>query len=43
MARCFKMAVFLCWADENRLDFLKMIGLGIVDGLKGVSGRRNDL
>jgi len=33
----------LCWAGENRLDFFKMISLGIVDGLKGVSGRRNDL
>jgi rhamnosyltransferase len=43
MARCCKMAVFLCWAGENRLDFLKMIGLGIIDGLKGVSGRRHDL
>lgn len=43
MSRCLKMAGFFCWAAENRLEFLRMMCLGVIDGLKGISGKRNDL
>lgn len=41
--RCLKMAMFFSWAAENRLACLKMMCLGVIDGLKGVSGKRGGL
>lgn len=43
IARYFKMVIFFSWAAENRLKLLRMMCLGIMDGLKGSSGKRNDL
>lgn len=41
IARCLKMVVFFSWAAENRLICLKMMYLGVIDGLKGIDGKRN--
>jgi rhamnosyltransferase len=43
IARCLKMVVFFSWAAENRLTCLKMMGLGVIDGLKNINGKRNGL
>lgn len=43
MARCLKMILFFSWAAENRLEILRMMCLGVIDGLKGVSGKRDNL
>jgi len=43
IARCLKMVVFFSWAAENRLTCLKMMCLGVIDGLKGKNGIRNGL
>jgi rhamnosyltransferase len=43
IARCFKMAVFFGLIASNRLACLKMMWLGLVDGLRGVSGKRNEI
>jgi len=43
IARCLKMVVFFSWAAENRLICLKMMSLGVIDGLKGITGKRNGL
>ena len=40
ISRCFKMALFFAWVAEDRLQRLKMMFLGVLDGLKGISGRR---
>lgn len=42
MLRCLKMAFFFSWAAENRFIFLKMMYFGIMDGLKGITGKRSD-
>ncbi|MCK9621476.1 MAG: glycosyltransferase family 2 protein [Methylobacter sp.] len=41
--RCLKMMIFFSWAAENRLTCLKMMCLGVIDGLKGINGIRNGL
>lgn len=38
---CLKTAVFFGLAGENPLACLKMMGLGILDGLRGVSGKND--
>lgn len=38
--RILKVAAFLGWMAEDRLECLKMMWAGVVDGLKGVNGRR---
>jgi rhamnosyltransferase len=43
IARYLKMVIFFSWVAENRLKLLRMMCLGIMDGLKGISGKRNDL
>lgn len=43
MIRCLEMMIFFGWAGENRLICLKMMGLGVIDGLKGINGMRNGL
>jgi rhamnosyltransferase len=43
IARCLKMVVFFSWAAENRLTCLKMMYIGVIDGLRGISGKRNSL
>ena len=43
IVRCLKMVVFFSWAAENRLTCLKMMSLGVIDGLKGITGKRNGL
>jgi len=43
MAKCFKMVFFFGWAAENRLTCLKMMFLGVIDGLLGIDGKRNGL
>jgi len=42
MTRCLKIAVFFGLFASNRSACLKMMMLGLVDGLKGISGKRND-
>lgn len=43
MVRCLKMAVFFSLAAENRFICLKMMFLGVVDGLRGVDGKFDGL
>lgn len=43
MVRCLKMMIFFSWVGENRLICLKMMCRGVIDGLRGISGKRNDL
>ena len=43
IARCLKMAVFFGLTAENRWACLRMMWLGVVDGLKGISGKRSGL
>lgn len=43
ITRCLKMVLFFSLTAENRFSFLRMVCLGIIDGLKGKSGKRNDL
>lgn len=43
MIRCLEMMIFFGWVGENRLICLKMMGLGVIDGLKGINGMRNGL
>ena len=40
--RCLKIAIVFGFVAENRLACLKMMWLGVVDGLKGVSGKRGE-
>ncbi len=40
VVKCLKVVVFFSFAAPNRLGCLKMMALGLIDGLKGVSGRR---
>lgn len=42
IARCSKFIFFFGLAAPNRLACLKMMWLGLIDGLRGVSGKRND-
>lgn len=42
ITRCLKMAIFFGLAAPNRFACLRMMALGLVDGLKGVSGKQND-
>ena len=42
-AKCLKMVVFFSVVAENRLEILKMMCLGVIDGLRGRSGKRNNL
>lgn len=42
-AKCLKILGFLCLFAEIRLEVVKMIWLGVIDGLKGKSGKRDDL
>ncbi len=42
VARCCKFVLFFGLLAPNRLDCLKMMWLGLKDGVKGVSGKRND-
>lgn len=39
MARCLNMTVFFGLAADNRFDCLRMMGAGLIDGLKGVGGK----
>lgn len=41
--RCLQMLLFFGIMSPNRLDCLRMMWLGIVDGLNGRHGRRDDL
>jgi rhamnosyltransferase len=43
IVRCLKMMIFFSWVGENRLRRLKMMCLGVMDGLRGINGRRNGL
>ena len=43
MVRCLKMVVFFSLAAENRFICLKMMFLGVVDGLRGVDGKFDGL
>lgn len=43
MSRCFKTAVFFGWMAEDRLQRLKMMCLGVIDGLKDRSGKLTGL
>lgn len=43
IVRCLKMMIFFSWVGENRLTCLKMMYLGVIDGLQGISGKRNGL
>lgn len=43
ISRCFKMAIFFGWMAEDRWQRLKMMSLGVLDGLKGISGKREGL
>ena len=40
MTRCLKTAIFFGWVAEDRWQRLQMMYLGVLDGLKGISGRR---
>ena len=42
IVKCFKMIVFFGLVAPNRFACLKMMALGLVDGLKGISGKRNE-
>ena len=42
VAKCFRVVVFFSLAAPNRFACLKMMLLGLVDGLKGVGGKLND-
>lgn len=42
IAKCFKVVVLFSLIAPNRFACLKMMALGLVDGLKGVSGKRNE-
>ncbi|MEO7928950.1 MAG: glycosyltransferase family 2 protein [Gallionella sp.] len=42
IAKCFRVVVFFTLVAPNRFACLKMMLLGMVDGLKGVSGKRNE-
>lgn len=39
ISRCLKMVIFFSWASENRLACLKMMYLGVIDGLMRVDGK----
>ena len=41
ISRCLKMTIYFGLASPNRFACLRMMGLGVVDGLKGVIGRRD--
>ncbi len=41
ISRCLKMTIYFGLASPNRFACLKMMALGVVDGLKGVTGRRD--
>lgn len=41
--KCLKIVFFFSLAIENRSSALKMMYLGVIEGLKGVSGKRNGL
>jgi rhamnosyltransferase len=41
LSRCIKMTIYFGLASPNRFACLKMMALGAVDGLKGVTGRRD--
>lgn len=43
IARCVKVVLFFSLTAENRITFLRMVYLGIIDGLTSKSGKRNDL
>lgn len=43
IVRCLKMMIFFGCVGENRLTCLKMMCLGVIDGLRGINGIRNDL
>jgi len=42
VARCLKIVIFFGLFSPNRFDCLKMMGRGVVDGLKGISGKQNE-
>jgi len=42
IAKCFRVVIFFSLAAPNRFACIKMMALGLVDGLKGVSGKLND-
>lgn len=42
IVRCFKMLIFFSWAAENRLVCLKMMCIGVIDGFRGINGKRNE-
>lgn len=43
IVRCLKMAVFFGWAAEDRRACLRMMWRGVMDGLKGISGKQSGL
>ncbi|MFI3218247.1 MAG: hypothetical protein QX189_03925, partial [Methylococcales bacterium] len=43
ITRCLKTAIFFGWIAEDRWQRLQMMYVGVLDGLKGISGKRADL
>lgn len=43
IVRNLKVAIFLGWMADDRVACLRMMFIGVVDGLKGLSGRRGGL
>lgn len=43
IARCLKMAIFFSWAAKSRLACIRMMWLGVIEGFKGISGKRDGL
>ena len=41
ISRCLKMTIYFGLASPNRFACLRMMALGVMDGLKGVTGRRD--
>ena len=41
LSRCLKMAIYFGLVSPNRFACLRMMALGVVDGLKGITGRRD--
>lgn len=41
ISRCFQKAIYFGLVSPDRLACLKMMALGVLDGLKGVTGRRD--
>lgn len=42
IAKCFRVVIFFSLAAPNRFACIKMMVLGLADGLKGISGKRNE-